>query len=90
METVKFEIITLDVWGNEHEGFEINDMHRTGDFVDITGDTTDKDILAQLIALDYVAPQCAKYAKIEWLGDDFVEVNDNRNGKYVYQLMKKM
>jgi hypothetical protein len=32
---MKFEIITLDVWGNSDDGFEVNNAFSTGAFVDL-------------------------------------------------------
>ena len=38
MET--YELIELEVWGNETEGFDINNFFKTGKFIDIVDDNT--------------------------------------------------
>lgn len=40
----RYEIISYDVWGNAKDGWEVNDAHRTGDFIDLPDDASDKQI----------------------------------------------
>lgn len=87
MKTQQFEIITLDVWGNEEEGFEVNDLHRTGDFITITEEATDADIIVALVVAGYVNEKYISAVQLDWLDDGFIEVNSNATGKPVYQLI---
>lgn len=43
-----FEIISYDVWGNERDGYEINDKHNTGLTVSLPEHATDKQIIDAL------------------------------------------
>ena len=43
---MKYEVISLDVWGNTKDGFDVNEEFHTGNFIDITGNTR-KSILTQ-------------------------------------------
>lgn len=44
----KYRIITLDVWGNEADGFEVNDLRDTGEVIEISKYDSDSDILDKL------------------------------------------
>lgn len=43
MKKIKHKILSLDVWGNEKDGFEINDQHGTDIIVEIPENATDKE-----------------------------------------------
>lgn len=49
----KFEIFGYDVWGNEEDGFEVNDVHSTGRYVKLHEDMDDTDIIDTLKEIDY-------------------------------------
>lgn len=40
-----FEIIALDVWGNEDDGYTVNDSIHTGNFITLPDDYTKQDII---------------------------------------------
>lgn len=40
-----WEVVTLDVWGNEEDGYEVNDSFKTNEFYLISPDATDDEIL---------------------------------------------
>lgn len=45
---VTYDVISLDVWGNALNGYEINDWHKTGRTITVRDDATDADILRAL------------------------------------------
>ena len=51
---MKYEFISYDVWGNESDGYEVNQSFHTGEFVDIDADLTDAEILVSLIRQDFM------------------------------------
>lgn len=42
---MRYEIIDYDVWGNERDGFNVNQSFHTGHFVEIPEDATDAEIV---------------------------------------------
>ena len=53
---MEFEIITYDVWYNEENGFWVNDAFHTGEYVTITDDASDKEIIEGLKRMGYNLP----------------------------------
>ena len=49
---MQYRVINLDVWGNEDDGFEVNDLHNTGLVVDLADDADDASIVSALIEVD--------------------------------------
>ena len=46
---MKYEYISYDVWGNDVDGYEVNQAFHTGEYVEINPESTDKEILISLI-----------------------------------------
>lgn len=51
---VKFEVQTLDVWGNAKEGYEINDVRNTGEVITVPLDFEVKHLVKQLKKLERI------------------------------------
>ncbi len=49
-----YSIWSLDVWGNEEEGFEVNDRGCINRSVEIDDDATDSDIIELMIDMGYL------------------------------------
>ena len=49
---MQYRVINLDVWGNEDDGFEVNDLHNTGLIVDLADDAEDDAIVSALVEVD--------------------------------------
>jgi len=47
-QTMKYELITYGVCGNNSEGYEVNDAHSTGVIIELPADATDKQIIQAL------------------------------------------
>ena len=45
---MKYEYISYDVWGNENDGYEVNQAFHTGEFVDIDPIASDEGIVESL------------------------------------------
>jgi hypothetical protein len=80
----KYKLYTLDVWGNEIDGFEVNDRRQQGT-IELPDDFTDKqllDAIDDLVGLDH-----AELADIQYDGyPEYIEINDKDTGMYVFQL----
>lgn len=51
---MQYEIITYDVWGNEKDGFEVNNAFSTGTIIDVTDSDSEKDIISKLKAVGII------------------------------------
>ncbi len=81
-----FEIRNYDVWGNDKDGYEVNDTFHYGE-TELPEDFTDKDILTALNKEYFKSPQ--QLRNIEIGGDDIIiTVNQRSNSKPVCELVK--
>ena len=51
---MKYEYISYDVWGNENDGYEVNQAFHTGESVDIDPYLSDNDLLNQLASQGFI------------------------------------
>lgn len=82
--TWRYEVRTLDVWGNPEYGFEVNDTRAVG-FVELRTDgpaPTDEALIVALIDARHLDSVARKLAEVEDLGDGelltIVEKDDGR------------
>lgn len=47
----------IDVWGNSEDGFEVNDVRRYENYISITENMTDLDIIQALVNKGYLAAE---------------------------------
>ena len=77
----QYEVITLDVWGNNKEGYEVNAAHSTGDKFTVPLNCDDKRIIEHLKALGYVNKK-TRFNSLEIKGEDnslYVDWNKRDN-----------
>ena len=48
----EYRVITYDVWGNEEDGYTVNDAFHTGRTIELDDDASDEDIVAALVEAD--------------------------------------
>lgn len=87
--TEKWEVRSLDVWGNARDGFEVNDSSRVGS-IEIPEGATDRDVLKILRDENYLSTQSSGLVKIDHQSSDesHMDIVERRNGKPVFQLSK--
>ena len=81
-----------DVWGNQKEGYEVNDSSITGIVITVEDTDTDKDIINKLIDEGFFTPQVYNSKKtikvkveLENLGED-IEIIEKKTGKPIASL----
>lgn len=83
MET--WRVTSLDVWGNEEDGFEINDWFNVG-YIDLPDAATSAAISA-LIKGGYLKAEAATLAEAdECSSEGFIEIREKATGRPVFQL----
>jgi hypothetical protein len=82
-----YEIINYDVWGDPDGGFSVNDSYRTGIFIEINEDDSDKIILKKLKEVGFLK-KTVKYICFEIDGDLeyslYVDHVSQKNGRYPF------
>lgn len=89
---MKVRVWSLDVWGNEREGFEVNDRSvcLAAEVPDNFFQLKDRDVVRWLKDQDLVKPRLrVKSLAIEGDGETFFYIDDARNGRPEYQIERK-
>lgn len=66
----KYELIEYDTWGNEEEGFEVNNVYRTGIIYEISDAETDEEIIKRMCTEEKLFPSgisIGQYNTATWL-----------------------
>jgi hypothetical protein len=72
-----YQVRSLDVWGNEEEGFTVNDNFDTGMRIDIDEKDDDDVIILKLINVGFIQGMIEARVDGEIGGNMYVELNDN-------------
>ena len=79
---MKIKIIDYwDVWGNEEEGFEVNDCSSRG-FIEIDDNATDQEILNELIKIGlFNYTTTLNDIKFAWSDESYCELTQTKDGR---------
>jgi hypothetical protein len=70
----------FDVWGNEEDGYEVNNLSRLDIYIYITDEATKEDIIKELIVCDYLKPNASlENIEVEWNDEFFIELFQKDN-----------
>ena len=84
----KWDVRTYDVWGNEDDGFYVNDIYRIGE-VELDNDPSDADVIFSLKGAG-ILNGFATVRDYEFDGDDTViYLNVASNSRPVLELTKQ-
>ena len=86
-ELKKYEVLSLDLWGSDKEGYEVNDVHSTNEYVLIDVNESDKSIVKKLKKLGLVS-KFSKLGSFKTSGNDldFMTLEYGKKEVPVYQL----
>ena len=71
----KYNLINyFDVWGNEDEGYEVNNLCIEERGIVITDDATDKDILEFLVTVGFLNTSDESKVYLQNYGDGMIEI----------------
>jgi len=82
----KYRVYSLDVWGNDDDGYEVNDRSKIGN-VSFPDNASDKEVIASLVAEGLARASTKDLKHISIDGDDEFFTIDFK-GKPVFQLEK--
>ena len=79
-----------DVWDNEKEGYEVNNLCTCATGIEITDDATDADIINYLKSINFLSEK-ATTETIELSGDDFfIELTEKETGYPLGRLEREL
>lgn len=89
IEEHRYYICTYDVLGSDQDGYEVNDMYRTNDYIELLDDASEHDILVKLKAIGYIKLG-AKLSDISCDDDgETIVIDDANNGCPLFELRKE-
>lgn len=79
-----WRVFSLDVWGNETDGFEVNDRCQVGT-IETSEDPPDAEIWACLLEAG-IARGCISEGEFEWADESWLCIDEKETGRPVFQL----
>ena len=64
----------FDVWGNETDGWEINDLTTVEDDIIFAEDSSDEEIIDFLIQIEYLKPEARENVHLESYDNEMIEI----------------
>ena len=65
----------FDVWGNETDGYEVNDKIDTNIMLEIPYDVTDEELISKLVNVGFLGNNATvENVRIEWSDETFCEL----------------
>ena len=84
-----YRIWSLDVWGNENDGFSVNDRHEVGS-VELSDDATCADVVKALIANGLITPQTtAEQVSMDDASDVDLYLDNATSGEPLFHLERE-
>lgn len=86
MQTIKATVINyFDVWGNEKDGWEVNNQCLESKTLELPEDFNNADLLKELKAKGFIKKHCRlNMLNFEQLGFESIEISERRNGMPIY------
>lgn len=86
--TRTYDVHGLDVWGNEEEGFQVNDVYPSRGTVEISDDANDQEVVRALKSEGFIDRNIRfKSAEVDWTERGYeIYINEARSGRPVYEL----
>jgi len=83
---MRYEWIDYDVWGNDDDGYTVNDTHRTGRYVELLADVTDADAIEALIAGGFLSEAARGSVTVDGEDGYSLYFTEPRNGYHLGEL----
>lgn len=84
----QYQIVQLDVWGNKHDGFDVNNWHHTGVYITLSDDVppSARQVVSALKTAGYIKKNVrfASFGIFEH-GDTLI-LEDAKTGEPLYNL----
>ena len=80
----------FDVWGNEEEGYEINNLCNEAEGITITDDASEKDILKYLVQIGFLTTSDRRKVRIDTTDWDMMEIYAVKGNYPIGSLRREM
>lgn len=77
-------IYYFDVWGNQEDGWEVNDQTIVINNLNIPSNISNEELINKLIDMDYLSNE---NVRVEWYSDMMCEIFSSANDKPLYGLI---
>jgi hypothetical protein len=84
-----WRIYTYDVWGNANDGYEVNDVFRTSDIVEVASNADTATILAALDAANLIDAGYSELFTIDESNEDTIYFERSNDGKPVAEIRRE-
>lgn len=84
--TNTWRILSLDVCGNEDDGYDLNAVYRTSHTIALPDDATDAQVADALVECQYLSERMRNRCRVEAIGDDMLAIDDEQSGRPLVQL----
>lgn len=89
IEGSKYRLINyFDVWGNEEDGYEVNDLCVEETDIFIADNSTDQEVLSLLVRIGFLTTDDPEKVCIKW-EDDMIEIEGVKTGVPLGRLEKE-
>jgi len=86
----RFQVIAIDVWGNETDGYVVNNAFKTGKIIEVVGDD-DSSVINALIEIEYLTDKANTDTVTVTGEDDFMlSVDATDTGEPLWQLIPEL
>lgn len=86
---VEYQLVDYwDVWGNEDDGYEVNDVARLGN-VFLADNSDADDVIDVLIKISFLSIWEKNKYHVEWRDEDFIEISHGDDYKPICRLEKQ-
>jgi len=82
---MKYEYISYDVWGNDADGYEVNQSFTTGEYINLDPYASDNEILVSLIKQDFIKDSIS-FDAVTITGESEYSLYFDYNGKPEFEL----
>lgn len=85
----KYEVLSLDVWGNVENGFEVNQSFHTGRYIEIGEDDRDEDIINKLQEMEVLSEKAnIRTVEVDSNSEYNIYINDAETTEPLFELQK--
>ena len=78
----------FDVWGNETDGWQVNNQCVVCDDLHIEEDASDDEIVGYMVSAGFLKEEAVGHVTVEDYGDGMIEISVKEDGMPLYSIRK--
>jgi hypothetical protein len=84
-----YSVLSLDVWGNAEDGWEVNQVFTTSFEIEVSEDADTREIVAALIDIGYLSPRAKGKVDVECESESEIHLSVFPDGRPLCTLRVK-